>query len=831
MDGTESLSPSVWAAALAQRDFSANETTLSGDLSGDDVTGDFSLGRSDNSYHVVTAISTSAADAVTRSAVLDGFTISGGHAPSEERLPFGEIGGGGGIRLWTGDAGSVSSPTLRNLVIADNHALRGGGVVMRQTRFSAALASQTTLSPLFTNVTIRGNAAEEWGGGIALFASEGGTAAPVFVNLTAQANSAGSGGALYVNKWQRGSSVVDVRITNAVIAGNRGTGGALYAQGLVGVDFVHATIAANYSPDRGGAFLIDRASGETPEVRVDNSIAWANQADISSGSLSGGFSDETSRYADPAFRYSVVQEAVSGAGNATSDPLFLTSPSASAPTAQGDFRIREGSPAIDRGLAGLLPSDGADLDGDGDFSEALPRDVRGDARLQESAPDAGAYEGGFVFVPTLIYVRQGAAGDGSSWASALGSLADALRSANVATTIVVARGTYTPSATGDVAASFELVGGVEVYGGFAGNEALTLASLASALPMRDLASNQTILSGDLSGDDVPGSLTVGRSDNSRSVVRYVSKPSSADPVVLDGFTIRGGHAAQAEPFNTLFFAGGAQSCAAGLGQGGGVCVAVESGAVDVSFRHVRLEQNYAEYYGGGMFVASGDAATTTIRITDATLAGNATDQAQFGEARGGGLFLASEDGTLTADLRRVTFDSNASSSGGALYFGTDETGFASEDATQLSTLVVAESTSPEQPSRFVRGRVPDGQWFGQLGWRDAHARRPIREHSVRGQPDALRLGRWRRWRRADGAAQRRRIRASAGREQPRHRQSGRPWCGFSGRNSSGSEKQSRTHSRPDDRLGQSEFLRSGSASHGGRGKPSQRAQQRLLGQR
>jgi hypothetical protein len=53
--------------ARNQRDWAANVTILSGDIGAE---GD----NSDNSYHVVTANNTDA------SAVLDGFTISGGNA-------------------------------------------------------------------------------------------------------------------------------------------------------------------------------------------------------------------------------------------------------------------------------------------------------------------------------------------------------------------------------------------------------------------------------------------------------------------------------------------------------------------------------------------------------------------------------------------------------------------------------------------------------------------------------------------------------------------------------------------------------------------------------
>ena len=94
-----------------------------------------------------------------------------------------------------------------------------------------------------------------------------------------------------------------------------------------------------------------------------------------------------------------------------------------------------------------------------------------------------------------------AAGDGSSWSDAYRFLQDALASAGGAVTeIRVAQGTYvpdrsqaSPGGTGDRAATFSMLSGVEILGGFAG--------LGSPDPdARDVAGFPTILRGDLNGD-------------------------------------------------------------------------------------------------------------------------------------------------------------------------------------------------------------------------------------------------------------------------------------------------------------------------------------------
>ena len=112
-----------------------------------------------------------------------------------------------------------------------------------------------------------------------------------------------------------------------------------------------------------------------------------------------------------------------------------------------------------------------------------------------------------AFGQTVYYVDDNAplGGNGTSWSTAFRYLQDALLVVGDGDEIHVAGGTYTPDrdeagqvTPSDPAASFQLVSGVGVYGGFAGLDD------PDAPDVRNLAIYVTILSGDLNGDDVPG---------------------------------------------------------------------------------------------------------------------------------------------------------------------------------------------------------------------------------------------------------------------------------------------------------------------------------------
>ncbi len=168
-----------------------------------------------------------------------------------------------------------------------------------------------------------------------------------------------------------------------------------------------------------------------------------------------------------------------------------------------------------------------------DITGSTSADCNGNALPDECEP-----------LGAIIYVDAAATGldDGTSWANAFTELQAALVFADcrrgAAPQIWVAAGTYRPdydvdsgAYTGDRAASFSLVDGVALYGGFAGWE--------TSVDQRDTEANETVLNGDLNGDDTDYWWDPSREENIHHVV---SAEGLGNGALLDGVTVIGGNA-------------------------------------------------------------------------------------------------------------------------------------------------------------------------------------------------------------------------------------------------------------------------------------------------
>ncbi len=207
-----------------QRNWTANLTVLSGDLYQNDTTDSYGVitdteyMSGNNAHHVVTGSGTDS------SAVLDGFTITGGMATLSFVAPCGPH-CGGGLYIVSG------SPVLVNLAFSGNQAVVGGGMV--------TLGGS---SPTIAHITFTGNRANSSGGGMASDNSS-----PSITYATFTGNHAGqAGGGMY-------TYASDLTLTDSAFIGNESVylGGGLANEESSPL-LTHTTFSGNKAGLEGG---------------------------------------------------------------------------------------------------------------------------------------------------------------------------------------------------------------------------------------------------------------------------------------------------------------------------------------------------------------------------------------------------------------------------------------------------------------------------------------------------------------------------------------------------------------------------------------------------
>jgi hypothetical protein len=464
-------------SSLEDRDWKNYETVLSGELGAGD-------NDSDNIYHVVTG------SGVNNTAILDGFIIWNGNA-NGSGCPG--TGCGGGMY------NNGGSPTLRNVTFKENAAVSGGG-----------MANSNNSSPDLENVTFLRNLASAHGGGMYnQFYSM-----PTLVNVFFLGNSAAMGGGMenYSNS--------DALLSNVIFSGNYASnnGGGLYNEES-DPTMVNTVIAGNQAGASGGG-----VNNYEANLYLYNSILWGNSAP----SYPHIRNDSSSSIV----AYSLVQGGcpVSGAcsGNLfTNDPDFGRDPDPGEDDTwgtedddYGELKLEYSSEAIDAGNNDLVVFG---VTGDLAYNPRFANvpSVIDTGNGSPPIVDMGAYEA----PPRYLYVDQSATGadNGQSWVDAFTDLQDALRWARSGLGMIyVAMGTYKPGAKRTD--TFEMVEGVDVYGGFPPG--------GGGIKDRDFDLYPSVLSGDIG-------VTGDEADNSYHVVD-ASKTAFSDR--LDGFKIVDGNA-------------------------------------------------------------------------------------------------------------------------------------------------------------------------------------------------------------------------------------------------------------------------------------------------
>ena len=346
---------------LVQRDWVLHESVLSGDIgTKDDPT--------DNSYHVFFHPDGTNLDS---SAILDGFTITGGNADGDD---WAQQDAGGGIYNY------ASSPALANVTFDGNSASAGGG--MDNTGGSSPILTGCTFSrntagdegggmhndgssPILTGCTFTENTADA-GGGI-----YNGDSSPTLTSVTFAGNSANSGGGMHND----GSSPV---LINCTFTGNSavGHGGGMRNKASSLPTLTNCTFYGNTATN-GGAIQNYQESPPT----LTNCILWGDSHPEIYNQDSPApiitFSDIEGGYVYP------------GTGNINEDPLFVDPDN-------GDFHLLPDSPCIDAGsdTAPNLPDE--DFEGD-------PRSLDGD-RDGSAIADMGVDEALWhpVYLPLVL---------------------------------------------------------------------------------------------------------------------------------------------------------------------------------------------------------------------------------------------------------------------------------------------------------------------------------------------------------------------------------------------------------------------------------------------
>jgi len=210
----------------------------------------------------------------------------------------------------------------------------------------------------------------------------------------------------------------------------------------------------------------------------------------------------------------------------------------------------------------------------------------------------------------IIYVDAGAGGSntGTTWTNAFNFLQDALAVAEYGDEIWVAQGIYQPDrnsadpcgpvGTGDREATFQLVSGTELYGGFPAG--------GGDWEDRNPGQYETLLSGDLAGNDValvdPWDLADDpcRGENSFHVVNGSETDANT---VLDGVTVAHGNANALTPELHQ--------------KGGGMFNNYNGSQSRVTVNNCVFRDNSATW-GGGMYNTD-----ATLVVTNCTFSGNA----------------------------------------------------------------------------------------------------------------------------------------------------------------------------------------------------------------
>jgi hypothetical protein len=249
---------------------------------------------------------------------------------------------------------SYNGLSLNNTAVLDGFTITGGNAsASNAPHCDGGGMYNQGCSPTVTNCTFSGNLAESYGGGV-----YDNSCSPTFTNCVFSGDSATTGAGMCNDA---GSSST---VTNCLFSGNAASndgGGLCNAGGSPSI--TNCTFSGNLAASQGGGIY------NNSSATVTNCILWGDSAntaaEVCNDTLIATFS-----YSDVAgcggsgagWNSSIGTD--SGA-NIAADPTFVSPVAAFfSPTTTGDYRLRAGSPCIDAGNNAAVPSGvTTDLDG------------------------------------------------------------------------------------------------------------------------------------------------------------------------------------------------------------------------------------------------------------------------------------------------------------------------------------------------------------------------------------------------------------------------------------------------------------------------------------
>lgn len=390
-------------------------------------------------------------------ATIDGFTIQNGYTTKE----------GGGVY-------AKNYITMKNLVVKNNQGGSGAGIYVDNR-------CEVSDCDIFSNTALHD-------GGGAWVKSSTLTYCEIYRNLCDNVESGSKrGGGIYGNNATINNCLI---ANNSVLTSGAKGGGMYIANSQVASQLLNCTMVNNYSYDLAGGVYSENSSSNNEFI---NCVLWGNKTDLNTQQIAVSASNV------PIYlRYCAVQGGAAGignikltAGNNTNDlfsPKFVNpSENVGANYGGGDWRFQDNS---------ILANHGERL------TYTITKDLDDETRVKNSRIDIGAYESNYTHdyavrpdEHNIIYVdahNNSGNYSGDSWANAIPDLQLAINFAgdnDNRPKIWIAGGTYTGNGWPYVDA-FVALNGIDLYGGFAGNEAYDYD-----LDDRDLEANATILDG------------------------------------------------------------------------------------------------------------------------------------------------------------------------------------------------------------------------------------------------------------------------------------------------------------------------------------------------